>query len=164
MYVLGSWATINVALSALQLSRTRGSTQAFHQMNLGWGAINLGLAGIGIWNSTHGSINNLDLFASQEELHKIQRTFLFNAGLDVGYMVAGLWMRDRSHYVTKNTDRMRGFGQSILLQGAFLFVFDLGAYFYHKPLIQELKPLFPPNTEVRIGMIPHGLGLTIGFR
>jgi hypothetical protein len=92
---------------------------------------------------------------------KLQRIFLLNAGLDVGYIMAGAWMHERAGNVTKNSDRLRGFGRSIALQGAFLFVFDLGAYFYHNRLDAGLKPLLPAHSS--IGATENGLGVVIRF-
>ena len=57
------------------------------------------------------------------DLKKQQRDFRFslwlNTGLDVLYMVAGALM------MTIWGDRMAGHGAGVLVQGGFLFVFDL---------------------------------------
>lgn len=45
MTVLGSWAIGNLASGALLTGQRTGKAKYFHQMNLGWGAINLGIAG-----------------------------------------------------------------------------------------------------------------------
>ncbi len=34
------------------MGRTSGERRAFHQMNLGWGVVNLGLASYGLWTAT----------------------------------------------------------------------------------------------------------------
>ena len=143
MYVLGGWAAANIATGAIGMARTKGADRAFHQMNLGWGLINAGLATSGIWTAMHTDYAALNWWDSQQELQRIRQIFLFNAGLDVGYIAAGAWMTERAKNAEKNADRWRGFGRSIILQGAFLFVFDLGAFAYHGPLSAPLKNLMP---------------------
>ncbi len=143
MYVLGGWAAANIASGAIGMARTKGADRAFYQMNLGWGLINAGLATSGIWTAAHTDYAALNWWDSQQELQRIRQIFLFNAGLDVGYIAAGAWMTERAKNTQKNADRWRGFGRSIILQGAFLFVFDLGAFAYHGPLSAPLKNIMP---------------------
>ncbi len=162
MWVLGGWAAANLAVGAIGMSRAKGEARAFHQMNLGWGAINLGLAASGLWTAMHSDPAALDGWAGYEALQSTQRIFLFNAGLDVGYIMAGCWMQERSKNATKHAERWRGFGRSIVLQGAFLFVFDLGAYFYHQPLAAQFRKMVPIE-NVRIGMTTDGVGLRWKF-
>ena len=48
---------------------------------------------------------------------------------------------ERSKTATKNAEQMKGFGRSIILQGAFLFVFDVANHIWHasaNPGIQKL--------------------------
>ena len=156
MWVLGGWAAANLTVGAIGMGRSKGENRAFHQMNLGWGAINLGLAASGIWTAAHTDPASLDVWNSLESYHKMQRIFLFNAGLDVGYVASGFWMLERAKTDPLRADRWRGFGKSIILQGAFLFVFDLGAFWYQHRLNEGLRPFLPPNSS--IGLAPNGIG------
>jgi len=156
MWILGGWAVANIAVGAIGMGQTSSSQKAFHQMNLGWGAVNLGLAASGLWTATHADPAAFDLYQTTLEHHKIQKLFLFNAGLDAGYMMAGAWMQEKSKNTTKNPERLKGFGQSLVLQGAFLMAFDLGAFLYQRNLEPELKP-FWERTE--IGFSGHTLHL-----
>ncbi|HAN38707.1 MAG TPA: hypothetical protein DCQ29_07365, partial [Chitinophagaceae bacterium] len=45
MYVLGSWALGNIAVSSLTANGVSGSNKAFHQMNVYWNVVNAGIAG-----------------------------------------------------------------------------------------------------------------------
>ncbi|MBC8082349.1 MAG: hypothetical protein H7Z21_04000, partial [Hymenobacter sp.] len=45
MRVLGAWAIGNMAVSGARSFATEGPEQYFHQMNVGWGAVNLALTG-----------------------------------------------------------------------------------------------------------------------
>jgi len=125
MLVLGTWALGNMAAGALRMGATEGEDRYFHQMNLGWGAVNLAIAGFGYYGAMKTDPSSFDLYQSIAEQHKIQKILLFNAGLDVGYMMGGLFMMERAKNVTENAERWKGFGKSILMQGAFLFAFDV---------------------------------------
>lgn len=162
MLVLGTWATANILVGAIGASQSKNpEIKAFHQMNLGWGVINLGLATSGYWTATHTNPSGLDWWGSMTEQQQTERIFLFNAGLDAGYIMAGLWLKERAKNSIRHTDRLRGFGKSILVQGAFLLVFDLGAYAYHHRLDQGLKPLLPTGTT--IGFLGDGFGVRISL-
>jgi len=124
------------------MAKSQGTDKAFHQMNLGWGLVNAGLAASGLWTATHTDPASFDLYQSNLEHHRLQKIFLFNAGLDVGYMLGGLWMMEKSKTALKHQDRLQGFGKSIILQGAFLFLFDVGAAVYHQKLEHRLPAFF----------------------
>jgi len=64
-----------------------------------------------------------------------------NTGLDVGYMLGGLYLIERSKNAEKKPERLKGFGKSIILQGAFLFAFDLTAYFIQAADNSKLEPV-----------------------
>jgi hypothetical protein len=67
---------------------------------------------------------------SYKEQLKTEKTFLINAGLDIGYILGGLYLTERSK---TNTDKVRhdinlGYGNSFMLQGGFLFLLDITLY------------------------------------
>ncbi len=158
MYWLGGWGAANLAVGAIGMRRTSGEQRAFHQMNLAWGAVNLGLAATGWWTAVHADPASFDLYQTVRQHHRLPKIFLFNAGLDLGYMAGGLWLRERAKTAVRRPERLRGYGRSILLQGAFLFVFDLGACLYHQGLESRLRP-FLQNTS--LGMTGQGVSLTV---
>ncbi len=158
MWILGGWATTNIAIGSIGMARSKGAMRSFHQMNAGWNVVNLGLAATGLWTAYHTDPSAVDLWQSLQSNQRMQRIFLFNAGLDIGYITAGGWMMTHAKTVSNHADRWRGFGRSIALQGAFLFVFDLGAFFYHHQLDGRLAPLFQHTT---IGMTTNGLSIKI---
>ena len=82
MTVLGSWAAGNMAVSGIALSTATGTDKAFHQMNLGWNAVNLTLAGFGIYGALTGK-TDLSLGSSIKQHESIKRTLLFNAEVRV---------------------------------------------------------------------------------
>lgn len=141
MIVLGGWAAGNIILGLSLFPGRSGSDRYFHIMNAGWNAVNLGIATFGYLAATKADPSSFDLYQTFAENRKIQHLLLFNAGLDIGYMVGGAWLIERSKNVEKNQDRLKGFGQSILLQGAFLFAFDLVAFIAQTAENPKLKPL-----------------------
>ena len=142
MIVLGTWAVGNIAAgSILQANRT-GEDQYFHRMNAYWNGVNLILAGSGLYTALTTDPGGFDLAESIVQQQRIEKILLFNAGLDVGYMLGGAYLMERARRPDQEQpERLRGFGRSIVLQGAFLFAFDLGAYFYIHQNAADLPPL-----------------------
>jgi len=137
MLILGTWAMVNLILGALASFRTSGQTQAFHQMNAYWNVVNLGIAGFGFWQATQvAALNFWEIFVAQQQIEKV---LLFNAALDLGYMAIGLLLIERGRRLEK--ERWIGFGKSILLQGAFLLLFDAILYGFQQQLGIELLEL-----------------------
>ncbi|MEQ8702631.1 MAG: hypothetical protein RIC19_01865 [Phaeodactylibacter sp.] len=141
MMVLGGWAIGNIALGATLASQRSGESRYFHGMNAGWNLVNLGLATAGYIAATKADPSAFGLYESINEQHSVQKIFLFNAGLDVGYMLGGAYLMERSKNTEDKPERLRGFGKSIILQGGFLFVFDLAAYLWQANGNDDLQPL-----------------------
>ena len=158
MTVLGTWAIGNIAVGAALQGRREGDERYFHRMNAYWNVVNLGLAGISLYTVSQTDPGSFDLVSSVNEHHKIQKILLFNAGLDVGYMLGGAYLIERARRAsTEQPERLRGFGKSILLQGAFLFAFDVGAYLYLSGADEDLREILP------VGATGDGLGLSLTF-
>ncbi len=121
MMILGSWALLNLLIGTIGSFRTRGQVQAFHQMNAYWNLVNLGIAGYGFWQASQISlvVNFWEVLTAQQEIEKV---LLFNAALDLAYMAIGFFLVERGLRLEK--ERWIGSGKSILLQGAFLLLFD----------------------------------------
>ena len=149
--VLGGWAVGNVLVSGIATGQTDGSAHYFHQMNIGWGAVNLVLAGTGYLaarRATNQPPN--DRAGNVRAQSRTEKLYLFNAGLDVAYLATGLYLLEKSRNPTApgSSDRWRGYGQSLLLQGGFLLLFDGFQYATHHRHGQRLYPLL---SRVRIG-------------
>ncbi len=147
MAVLGTWALANIAIGAYGWVQYSGERKYFHQMNLFWNSVNLSIAVFALYTNL---TQEYSLMASEELLSKqlkSQRLFLINAGLDVMYMGSGLFLKRISSRYPETEVRLNGYGNSVILQGAFLFVFDLvmfGLQHAHRAHFYEgiaLKPL-----------------------
>jgi hypothetical protein len=137
MLILGTWAVVNLIFVALASFRTRGQTQAFHQMNAYWNVVNLGIAAYGFWQASQVAVLNFwEVLAAQQQIEKI---LLANAALDFGYIALGLYLIEKGRRLEK--DNWLGFGKSIVLQGAFLLLFDAILYGFQQQLGIELVEL-----------------------
>lgn len=161
MLVLGGWAVGNMVTGAAFLGKSSGENRAFQQMQIGWSAVNLGIATLGYLGSLKVDPSGWDTYQSVQEQYKMQKILLFNAGLDVGYMLGGAYLLERGKREVKNAERLRGFGRSILLQGAFLFVFDLSLHTILSSDNPKLKPLL---TQSSIGFAPNQVQLRLVLR
>jgi hypothetical protein len=159
MTVLGGWAIGNIGYSGIRYFGTTGRARGFHEMNVMWNAVNLGIAGLGYLGSSPAGADSLGLAASVAEQAKMEKVLLFNAGLDIGYILGGLYLRERSLRATPRwQDRMRGWGNSVVLQGGFLLAFDIGLYLFHQ---HQGKQLYKVMEMVQVG--PTGLQLQFQF-
>lgn len=152
MIALGGWAIGNIGLGLSLRSSREGSDRYFHDMNVYWNLVNLGIAGLGYWSTMGEDPASWSAFEAASKHHSFQKILLFNAGLDVGYVMAGLYLRERSRRAGVNADQLRGFGKSIILQGGFLFAFDLINYFIANRRAPQLKMLMGEDGVSGIGL------------
>jgi hypothetical protein len=131
MIGLGSWATANFLVSGVGWSTvSEGEAHYFHQMNVLWNTVNIGLAIPGYFKAKKSN-PNLNFDKSILTQHKTEKIFLINTGLDIAYISAGLLLRSNAKINLSKRDQFNGFGNSLLMQGGFLFLFDLTAYLIH---------------------------------
>ncbi len=147
MLVLGSWSAANLATGIYGNLNTTGQAKYFHQMNWMWNTVNAGLAAYSLVKSRQ-KIDSLGMDHARAMNSKFQSLYLFNAGLDVVYMLGGTGLLIASQNATLRKDQFAGYGKSILMQGGFLFLFDAAMFVFHKrQTLPKVKP------------IPNGIGL-----
>ena len=125
MIVLSSWAGANIVGSAVGYALTKSNEEKdFYMMNASWGVINLGLALPSLLSKEKSSASIYDL---QKKQTKTEKIFLANAILDVAYITSGFYLKEYASHQTdlKKQERFTGFGNSIVIQGAGLMVFDM---------------------------------------
>lgn len=126
MLVLNGWAILNILVGSILYFRSTGVSREFWLMNALWNVINVAIATFAILGSGADAAVGLSLAESLKEQVNIEKILLFNGGLDVGYIMAGFYLRERSRFVAQKWRiRLRGWGNAIVIQGAFLFVFDI---------------------------------------
>jgi hypothetical protein len=136
MSVLLGWSVLNLGGGLAGGFTSEGRWRAFHQMNAGWNLINLGIAAYALWDMSGqdpASFTALQGLAAGEKMEKV---LLLNAGLDVAYVTAGLWLWRSG--TQRRSPRRQGFGQSVLVQGTFLAVFDLALWWFNHGHDQSL--------------------------
>ena len=121
MWTLGGWAVANSVVSGIMYFTGPGD-RAFHEMNVMWNTVNLGLAA----SALISGINAEPPASVAEDIraqHRLEKTLLLNAGLDTGYVMVGFFLRQYAK--TSGEPRYSGWGTSLILQGGFLFAFDV---------------------------------------
>jgi hypothetical protein len=155
MLVLGGWALANIVSGTTLSFTTQGEAKYFNQFNALWNTVNLGLALNGLFNTGTDSLSMLNSVTGHQTLQNI---FVLNAGLDLAYIATGLFLKEKA----KNSDKkdiLNGYGNSLLVQGAFLLVFDAAMYFIHQNNANvTLYPLLGTLTDPGVG-----LGMRVGF-
>jgi len=121
--VLGSWGVANIGIGAAGWAGSKGGdNRYFYQMTTIWGAADLGAALLGLSGNKNRTLNKKETLDAQK---KIERIFLINAGLDVAYIGTGLILQSKGNKGKgSNPAQLRGYGSSIIMQGAFLLLFD----------------------------------------
>jgi hypothetical protein len=156
MIGLGSWATSNFIVSGIGwATTTKGEAHYFHQMNVMWNLVNLGLAIPG-YIKAKNEMPPQTLSETMRLQRKTENIFLFNTGLDVLYVSSGFLLRNLALKNVDKRDQYNGFGNGMIMQGGFLFLFDLTAYAIHKYHAKHGMP----KASMSIRMSSNGTGLT----
>lgn len=126
MIVLGGWSVANIATGLVGMGQAGGEAKYFHQMNVIWNAVNLGIAAAGYFGNRKLNPASYNMQGSIREQNKIEKIYLVNGALDLAYIMGGLYAREYGKNQTgKEQDRWKGYGSSILLQGGFLLLYDI---------------------------------------
>ena len=142
MKILGGWGIINVGTGAIwgwnsknttvysnlggsQVATSKGISregQYFFQMNTIWGAVNFGTGLLGYANIQKYRKKTLTAAEALEQQKRIEKIFRINAYLDIAYLGTGAYLKLVGD--SRKSPIMKGYGESILMQGGFLLIFD----------------------------------------
>jgi hypothetical protein len=143
MEYLGGWGLLNLATGAYAnwgtgsktITVTVGQNQVpervssispelkyFAQMNTIWGSVNFVTALLGYTGTQNGKNKKLTAAQTLHEQERIEKIFKINSYFDVAYLGAGLYLKLAGD--SRNSPLMKGYGESILMQGGFLLIFD----------------------------------------
>ena len=125
-------------------------------MNMIWGGINITLATIGYLSAKNQ--DGLSFAKSLRKQSSLEKTFLFNAGVDVAYIAGGFYLKEKAYNDLKNRDRYKGFGNSIVLQGSALFLFDGVMFLLHQ---QHGKKLNKLSEKFQLTTTAYGIGCIV---
>jgi hypothetical protein len=154
MLVLGSWSVANIITGGIGLSNNSGEAEYFHRMNLIWGSVNLVIAGASYLSLTHRKAD-LSFGDTRKEQSRIEKTFLLNGTLDLVYITAGFYLCEKGNS-NSNPNKYKGFGKSVIMQGAGLLLFDGIMYVLH---VNHGKRFWKVLDGLQLA--PNALGLNI---
>ena len=157
MLVLGSWAAANILVGTYGNFKATGEAKYFHQFNAMWNVVNFGIAAFGYFNAVNSdpaSMTNVEII---KDFNSLQNFLLLNSGLDAAYIAIGFYLKERSKN-SSSSERLRGYGNSLLLQGGFLLAFDVALYFIHQ---SNADINLYPNLE---SLLAGGVGIGINLK
>lgn len=131
--ILSGWSVLNIAYSPLvspNLFTPSTSLEYFHLGNFNWSLLNVGIAGLSHYGVYRKSIQSWSLSSLKTQKRKVKRIIKINITLDCVYILAGAILR---YAVSENSEAYQNFqgnGNSIILQGSFLLLYD--SVFLHK--------------------------------
>ena len=159
MLSLGSYAVANFAISGVAYFSSEDEySKRYHEMNVMWNTVNMGLALPGYIKARRGGQP-----MTRAEMLKVQKKtefiFLINDVLDLGYIATGIWMREVAPNQLDQEDLFKGYGNSLILQGSFLLAFDAVAYYIHHNHGKKL----PAFEKVSLSSTQLGIGLRVAL-
>lgn len=158
MLVLGSWAVGNILVGTYGNFKAKGEAKYFHQFNAMWNVVNLGIAAFGYFNAVNSdpaSMTNLEIL---KDYNSLQSFLLLNAGLDIAYIMTGFYLKEKAKN-SSSAERLKGYGNSLSLQGGFLLLFDVTLYFIHQN--NANINLYPHLESLLAGGVGVGINLKL---
>ena len=159
MLSLGSYALANFAISGVAYFSSEDEySKRYHEMNVMWNTVNMGLALPGYIKARRGGqpMTRSEMLKAQKKTASI---FLINDVLDLGYIATGIWMREVAPNQLDQEDLFKGYGNSLILQGSFLLAFDAVAYYIHHNHGKKL----PAFEKVSLSSTQLGIGLRVAL-
>jgi hypothetical protein len=145
MEVLGSWAIVNMGVGATGWAGSAGGpNRYFYQMTFLWNTANLGAAILGYTGVQKNKNKLLTASETLKEQKKIGKIFLINGGLDVVYIGTGIYLKHRGD--ANKSAQLIGYGSSVIIQGAFLLLFDGTMYHAQRDNERKLMRFLGQNT------------------
>ncbi len=156
--VLAGWSAVSVASGLVGMNNSDGDVRYFHKRNVLFGGINLALSGLSLLRMRSEASKAYTPAQIYKRTAATQKVFLFNAGLDLAYIAYGLYTRERAfRYTGDKRDKLRGTGNSVLVQSGFLTLLDFVQYFMQssnaRRLDSKLNMLAFSATENGAGLV-----------
>jgi hypothetical protein len=156
LLAIGGWSAANIIYGSIASSKASGSTRYFHRMNTIWNSVTLGISTFGYLTAKQDA--GLNFGQSLKKQASIEKVFLANVGIDVAYIVGGFYMKERAKGSSKNPEKSKGFGESVILQGSFLLLFDALMYGIHN---NHGKQLYKISEQVQFAPTQNGIGMVM---
>lgn len=161
MKTLGTFAAANIASGFVIANNTNGEAKYFWRMNAYWNFFNLGLAGINLLQTHKMFAKKYSFTENYKTQQTIEKIYAVNLGLDAAYIAAGVLLRSKGKIATgKSRDQLKGYGSSIILQGALLGVMDLVMINLHHKNTRRMNDKL---NNIEFTAAPGALSLTYHF-
>lgn len=161
LFTLTGWGGANVIYGAIAAPLTHGEARYFHASNAIWGAINVMIAAPGVAGTySKKRDDNITFGKTLLRQHGQEKLYLINGALDFAYVGAGAAMWGFSDRVSKQGTReaVSGIGKSVLMQGAFLLLFDWSMYIVHS------QHAFKKLNHYTSGLVYTGTGVSYSLQ
>jgi hypothetical protein len=159
MEVLGSWGIVSMAAGGVgYFTAKQDEWKYFHEMNVLWGAVNTGIAAMGLAGVRKEMVKKMNYQQSYDRYKANKKLYIVNIGFDVLYIATGVGLAEYGASAKSNADIFKGFGKSIAVQGVFLLLFDNVMFAAHQ---QSNGKWFQLMNEIRVSNA--GIGFTHTF-
>lgn len=161
MIAFNTWSLANTITGTVGVFTAKNAeVRHFHEMNIYWNIVNLGIGIPGLISAIKEKPEGVSWQKSLKKQNASEKVFLLNGALDLAYITSGFLLREIGRGKTqKLQDRLRGYGDSLVMQGGFLLLFDFAMYALHarngKRLHKHLDALSISPYE------QYGMGLSI---
>ncbi|MCD2425899.1 hypothetical protein LQ567_24155 [Niabella pedocola] len=157
MWVLSGWGVVNMGSGIIgALSTTNTEVKAFHTMNALWGVVNTGIGVLGLVRAKKEKGLSFSDTGKYKAYKNTKKLYAINGGLDLLYMGTGAFLSGRANRA-KNPARNRGYGNSLIVQGAGLLLFDVSMYLSHQKQQRYWK------TAPELAVTENGIGMVYSF-
>jgi hypothetical protein len=153
--VLGGWALANIGSSAYFYSQTKGVDKSFHQMNMMWNGVNVVIVAASLLPKQR---NDLNLTKTLNWQSNTEATYIASVALDLVYSTAGLYLTERAKNDFGQHDKFQGWGNALIYNGGFLFLFDTSMFIVHK---RNGKKLIKMMDKLNVSAGGAGVKLTL---
>lgn len=155
MTSLNAWAVSNIAVGGIAYNGSAGKERYFHQMNIFWNVVNLGIGIPGLIGTYKSREQDFESVYKYQK--KLENVYVLNMGLDISYIATGWALDNFGKTKTGETaDRFKGYGNSLVMQGSYLLLHDLVMYFFYKSNNKRLDEVWK-----KVSIHPDGLGVII---
>jgi hypothetical protein len=144
MGVLMGWGALNLGTGAIGWANsTTPESRYFFKMNSIWGVVNFGTGLLSYGALQKERKKHYTAAETLREQERIQKVFLINGAFDIAYLGVGAYLKLAGD--SRHSPIMKGYGESVLIQGAFLLIFDDLMYHAEKNNGSKLRHFLEKN-------------------
>jgi hypothetical protein len=146
--VLAAWAGVNLVSGSVLIFTTEQWYYYFHAMNGSWGLVNAGVATFIYFHHNQVFSRPQTLLEQMSRQRHAENMLFLNIGLDIAFVVSGIALYQRGLAAgVAYPELWRGFGISVVMQGAFLLVQDPVFLYLHTKNRRRIDPYWKKLRE-----------------